>query len=261
MRTTTLRTLTLAAALVGLAACGSAGDDERASADDTTTTVAVSATDDATDADSGDSDQSDGSSTPQSGSAAAQPGSDQSGSDQSGPDQSGAGRADAGNADAGTADAGNEPGAPADPGDPGDPGGSAVASDATEEPAPEPAPDYSGNPYWSPGLEHKATYRVPVHRGGGDPIEQCLAKGGNPYYNPDAPGGTNTSCSTGRNGRWDHPVPDYDPTIGALDTEIECAWKDAQHVRSKSLSQGKPSVQGGYQWIVYNPSEQVCGSR
>ncbi len=248
MRTTTLRTLTLAAALVGLAACGSAGDDERASADDTTTTVAVSATDDATDADSGDSDQSDGSSTPQSGSDAAQ-----SGSDQPGPDQSGAGNADAGNADAG-----NEPGAPADPGDP---GGSAVASDDTEEPAPEPAPDYSGNPYWSPGLEHKATYRVPVHRGGGDPIEQCLAKGGNPYYNPDAPGGTNTSCSTGRNGRWDHPVPDYDPTIGALDTEIECAWKDAQHVRSKSLSQGKPSVQGGYQWIVYNPSEQVCGSR
>ncbi|WP_436793973.1 hypothetical protein [Actinospongicola halichondriae] len=254
MRTTTLRTLTLAAALVGLAACGSAGDDDQVSADGATTTVAVTDVDatgatatpgsDGANADGGDSDQSDRSST-QSGTDTGQPDSNQSGSGSSDAEQPEAGSSD----DSGDA---------LDPADSADPAGSA---DDVVDPEPEPEADYSGNPYWSPGLEHKATYRVPVHRGSGDPIEQCLAKGGNPYYNPDAPGGTNTSCSTGRNGRWDHPVPDYDPTIGALDTEIECAWKDAEHVRSKSLSQGKPSVQTGYKWIVYNPSEQVCGSR
>lgn len=251
LRATTLRTLAVAAALVGVAACGSSGDDGEVSADGTTTTVAAAeaGTDESTGGEGASgADGSDGSSS------ASQSGSDgdsSSSSESSDGDESDAGQTDESAADDGTAAQTETPEAPGD-GEPTD----------EVDPDPEPAADYSGNPYWEPGLEHKATYRVPVHSGAGDPIEQCLAKGGNPYYNPDAPSSSkNTGCSTGRNGRWDHPVPDYDPTIGALDTEIECAWKDAQHVRSQSLSQGKSSVQGGYQWIVYNASEKVCGSR
>ena len=100
-------------------------------------------------------------------------------------------------------------------------------------------------------------------------IEACLAKGGEPHYNAEAP--AKLGCLNGRNvlkqsyGKGKQlPFPDYDPTVGDDDdTPLECAFKDAQYIRAAALelSAGKPKLKGGFRWVYYNGSQQVCIER
>jgi hypothetical protein len=87
-------------------------------------------------------------------------------------------------------------------------------------------------------------------------------------YNPDQP--QNLQCIQDRNAPNLYfqnnppapPYPDYDPTIGTVDTFIECSWKDAQYIldRVDNLTQGSPNLTAGFQWLVSNDNE-VCITR
>lgn len=111
----------------------------------------------------------------------------------------------------------------------------------------------------------KARYETPVNSTTSPRVWQCLSTGAGPYYNQDQPG--NIGCLEGRNKPVLYyqanppakPYPDYDPTVGTVDTFLECAWRDAQHVldRVDNLSQGQPQIQGGYRWIV-STDNKVC---
>ena len=101
-------------------------------------------------------------------------------------------------------------------------------------------------------------------------IEACLAEGGEPHYNKDAP--AKLGCLNGRNilkhsayGNGKQlPFPDYDPTVGDDDdTALECAFKDAEYIREAALelNSGKPKLKGGFRWVVYNGSQQLCIKR
>ena len=97
-------------------------------------------------------------------------------------------------------------------------------------------------------------------------VSNCLAIGGLPYYNQDAPGGSKTGCTT--NGAANYqplgatgnnttllPFPDYNPTIGSADTPIECAWIGTQAIISgaERLTQGNPTLNPNILATFYPP--------
>jgi len=127
------------------------------------------------------------------------------------------------------------------------------------------------HPYYEPRSDpncSKADYRLEVNDTTSPRVWQCMSQGDGVYYNQDQPG--NLACDQDRNAPNLYftnnppapPYPDYDPTIGTVDTFIECSWKDAQYILDNydHLSQGNQTLSGGFQWLVSNDNE-VCAGR
>lgn len=127
------------------------------------------------------------------------------------------------------------------------------------------------HPYYEPRSDpncSKAVYRLEVNDTTSPRVWQCMSNGDGVYYNQDQPG--NLACDQDRNAPNLYfqnnppapPYPDYDPTIGTVDTFIECSWKDAQYIldRYDNLTQGNQTLSGGFQWLVSNDNE-VCINR